>query len=279
LWVASLKTGRKKCYIEVVGRFWPAVTCGFGVMRAILNPPTALDDILHHALREPSVRVRPILGPYGERLWLKRIEALPARWRLQKSDRRRAFDNEVQGLHILGNAGLSVPAILAEGPDHIVISDVGPTLQYLLRASAVLQTRRAAAFRAAGTALGRLHKAGFAHGRPAIRDICWDGGDAYFIDLERFSPQKASARKQAIDVVFFLQTYFCEVGKIGPEIDAAMMAYRAAAPKGAWGHVRSLGAWLSPLLPLVAPVRWVMPQGREFQAFPKMIGYVRRAVD
>jgi tRNA A-37 threonylcarbamoyl transferase component Bud32 len=277
--LAGLKTGREKCYIRLAGRFWPAVTCGFGVMRAILNPPTALDDILHHALREPSVRVRPILGPYGERLWLKRIEAFPVRWRLQKGDPQRAFANEVQGLHVLASAGLPVPVILSEGPDHIVISDVGPTLQYLLRASAVLQTRRAAAFRAAGTALGRLHKAGFAHGRPAIRTICWDGGDAYFIDLERFSPQKASARKQAVDVVLFLRTYFSEVGELGPELDAAMTAYRAAAPRGAWGHVRSVGAWLSPLSVLTAPARWLKPRGRALQAFPKMIAYIRRAVD
>jgi tRNA A-37 threonylcarbamoyl transferase component Bud32 len=248
-------------------------------MKSVFYKSSALNDILRSALREPIVRIRPILGPNGERLWLKRIEELSLRLRLQKGHGRRAFANELRGLHVLAEAGLPVPEIVSEGPDHIVLSDVGPTLSHIMHSSAMPAGRRAAAFRAAGQALGRLHSAGFAHGRPAMRDLCWDGDEAHFIDLERFSAKRASARRKAFDVVVFVQTYITEMGDVGPDIDQAMQAYRAAAPNGSWDNVQRIAAWFALLAPVVAPVRWLKPGSAEFRAYPKTMAYMGRAVD
>lgn len=247
-------------------------------MQAYLKPTSTLDEILALALREPSVRIKPFLGPNGERLWLKRIEALSLRLRLQKGDGHRAFHNELNALHVLGRAGLPVPEILAEGPDHFVISDVGPTLAQMLRSSATPFAKRAAAFRAAGAALGRLHSAGFVHGRPAIRDICWDGEEARFIDLEQFSEKRQSAFRRALDIAVFTQTYMTEMSGPGPYLDLAIAAYRSNAPAGAMADVRNLGAWLLPLRPILAPVRWLRPDAKEFQAIPQTIAYLRKQV-
>ncbi len=244
-------------------------------MQAFLKQTSALEDILALALREPSVRIRPFLGPNGERLWLKRIEELSLRLRLQKGDGRRAFTNELNALHVLGKAGLPVPEILAEGPDHFVMADVGPTLAHLLRSSAVPFAKRAAAFRAAGAAIGRLHTAGFVHGRPAIQDICWDGEEARFIDLEQFSDHRQSARNRAMDLVIFVQTYMAETAVPGPYLDAAVDAYRATAPADALLNVRRLAYWLSPLAALTAPMRWLRPSAKEFKAIPTTLRYLR----
>ncbi len=119
------------------------------IMQALLKTPSSLDEILASALREPIVRIKPFMGPNGERLWLKRIEELSLRLRLQKGDGQRAFQNELNALHVLRSAGLPVPEVLAEGPDHFVTSDVGPTLDQLMRSSATPFAKRAAAFRAA----------------------------------------------------------------------------------------------------------------------------------
>ena len=232
-------------------------------MQVILRKPSALDDILALALREPAVRIRPFLGPHGERLWLKR------------SDGRSTFGNELRALQILGRAGLPVPDILAEGPDHFVVSDVGPTLALLLGSSGVPFTKRAAACRAAGAAIGRLHAAGFAHGRPAIRDICWDGGDAYFIDLERFSPERTSLRRRALDLLIFTQSCIAQMGSKGPFLDLAIEAYRAQGPADALRYVKRLAAWLHPLVPLTAPVRWFRPGAKDFSALPQTLAYLR----
>lgn len=244
-------------------------------MQALRHKTTALEDILALALREPSVRIRPFLGPNGERLWLKRIEDLSLRFRLQKGDGRRAFTNELNALHVLGKAGLPVPEILAEGPDHFVMADVGPTLAHLLRSSSVPLAKQTAAFRAAGAAIGRLHKAGYSHGRPAIRDICWDGDEARFIDLEQFSDQRRSARNRAMDMLVFTQTYITETGAPGPCLDAAIDAYRAAAPVDAVRDLRRLAFWLTALVPLTAPVRWLRPSAKEFKAIPLTLAYLR----
>lgn len=245
-------------------------------MQAFLKQPSSFDDILALALREPIVRIKPFLGPNGERLWLKRIEALSLRLRLQKGDGQRAFQNELNALHVLSKAGLPVPEILAEGPDHFVISDVGPTLAHLLRGSATPFAKRAAAFRAAGAAIGRLHAAGFVHGRPAIRDICWDGDEARFIDLEQFSDKRHSARNRAMDMVVFTQTYVTEMGAPGPYLDVAIEAYRTHAPAGSMAKLRQLAFWMSPLVPLTAPVRWLRPVAKEFQAIPLTLAYLRK---
>lgn len=227
------------------------------------------------ALREPFVRIKPFLGPNGERLWLKRIEDISLRLRLQKGDSRRAFTNELNALRLLGNAGLAVPEILAEGPDHFVMADVGLTLAHLLRSSTGSHARRSAAFRAAGAAIGRLHKAGFAHGRPAIRDICWDGDEARFIDLEQFSDRRQSARNRAADMVIFALTYMTEAGAPGPCPDAAFDAYRATAPADAVRNVHRLARWMTPLVPMTAPVRWLKPSAKEFRAIPLTLAYLR----
>jgi tRNA A-37 threonylcarbamoyl transferase component Bud32 len=255
------------------------VGVGFGVMKSVFYKSSALNDILRSALREPIVRIRPILGPNGERLWLKRIEELSLRLRLQKGHGRRAFDNELRGLHVLAEAGLPVPEIVSEGPDHIVMSDVGPTLSHIMHSNAMSPGKRAAAFRAAGQALGRLHSAGFSHGRPAMRDLCWDGDEAHFIDLERFSSKRASVCRQALDVIVFVQTYVTEMGDVGADLDQAMQAYRAAAPKGSWGNVQRIAAWLALLSPVAAAAVWIRPRAMEFHAFPKAMAYIGRALD
>jgi tRNA A-37 threonylcarbamoyl transferase component Bud32 len=248
-------------------------------MKSVFYKSSALNDILRSALREPIVRIRPILGPNGERLWLKRIEELSLRLRLQKGHGRRAFANELRGLHVLADAGLPVPEIVSEGPDHIVLSDVGPTLSHIMHSNAMSVGKRAAAFRAAGQALGRLHSAGFAHGRPAMRDLCWDGDEAHFIDLERFSAKRASARRQAFDTVVFVQSYVADMGDVSPDLDQAVQAYRAAAPKASWDNVQRVAAWLALLSPVAAVAGWLKPNATEFQAFPKAMAYIGRALD
>jgi hypothetical protein len=86
--------------------------------------PTASLDLsltraIAEALAEAPVRVRMLETPAG-RLWLKRVEHLSLRWRLQKGSGRRSFEKDREGLHVLGDAGLPVAPILAEGPDYFV---------------------------------------------------------------------------------------------------------------------------------------------------------------
>ncbi|NJM84275.1 MAG: serine/threonine protein phosphatase, partial [Tabrizicola sp.] len=213
-------------------------------MALALSEP--LEDLVTRLLAEAPSRVRSLTLPDGRRFWLKQVEAaLPLRMRLQKGNVRAAFEAERTGLRVLGQNGLPVAPIALDGPDYILLPDVGRTLNLVLADAP--EEEQARAFRAAGLSLARLHRAGFVHGRPAIRDICWDGTEARFIDLERFSPKRQGRLHQAMDVIIFVQTVMTAAGAHVAALDEALAAYEAAAPEGMMVTVRRLAgmAWLA----------------------------------
>jgi hypothetical protein len=131
-------------------------------------------------LDEPFQRVRRLDLPDGRRFWLKRVERLTGVMRAQKGDPAKAFEAERQGLHALADAGLPVAEVTAEGPDWMLMPDAGPVLTAVVADPRLDDAGKRTAFEAAGRSLGRLHWAGLVHGRPAVRDICWDGSEAAY---------------------------------------------------------------------------------------------------
>jgi tRNA A-37 threonylcarbamoyl transferase component Bud32 len=217
--------------------------------------PTAPLDLsltrdIADALGEAPVRVRMLETPAG-RLWLKRVEHLPLRWRLQKGNGRRSFEKDREGLHVLGGAGLPVAPIVAEGPDYFVTPDLGVTLRTLM-SDACASDDHSAAFRAAGRALAALHAQGFSHGRPAVRDLCWDGAEVRFIDMERFSPRHQSPRHFAADIFVFVHSVFAAGGGEA-DLENALTAYRNA------------GGPLQASITLARRLRWIGPVARRLQ--------------
>jgi hypothetical protein len=137
----------------------------------------------------------------------------------------------------------------AEGPDWMLMPDAGPVLVRLGRRSPTgPRPRSCTLLPAAGRSLGRLHWAGLVHGRPAVRDICWDGTEARFIDLERFRPGGAAGCAQAADVVMFAQTCLSPNGPRIPRwLEAALASYASKAPEGAMdAGARGWRFWLAP---------------------------------
>lgn len=232
-----------------------------------------LQETVSMLLAGTHARVRDLTLANGQRFWLKRIEVLPLRMRLQKGDPRSAFEAEKLGLQVLSREGLPVADLALDGPDYLVLSDAGQPLNQVLHAADAEERR--AAFSAAGQALAQLHAAGFVHGRPAIRDICWDGHAARFIDLERFSTARRGLRQQALDVVMFVQTMMTATAGPSPELDAALDAYARTAPPAVMPRVRKMAHHLAWLAPLARAVTWVRPQAREFVAIPRTLARLR----
>ncbi len=81
---------------------------------------------LSAALAAPPARVRVLVLPDGRRFWLKRVERLSGRLRLQKGDPAKAFAAEREGLLALAVAGLPVAGVVAEGSDWVLMPDAGP---------------------------------------------------------------------------------------------------------------------------------------------------------
>lgn len=239
-------------------------------------PDPDLQAHVQAALAEPFRRVRPVVLPDGRRFWLKRVERLSGRLRLQKGDPARAFAAEREGLRALADAGLPVTGVALEGPGWVLMPDSGPVLPQVVSDPARPQAEKLAAFARAGRALGLLHWAGMVHGRPAVRDICWDGAEARFIDLERFRPARRGGLWQAADVVMFAQTAFTQWPDDGRWLEAALAAYAVNAPEGAMDRVARLARWLAPLGWLAALLARLKPKSREVQAVGLTLKRLRR---
>lgn len=239
-------------------------------------PDPELERRLKAALDEPVQRVRPLDLFDGRRFWLKRVERLSGRLRLQKGDPAKAFAAERKGLRALAAAGLPVAGVVAEGPDWVLMPDAGPILPEVVADPIRAEAEKLRAFAEAGRALGRLHWAGMAHGRPAVRDVCWDGREARFIDLERFRRAQRAGFWQAADVVMFAQTAFTLWPEDGRWLEAALEAYAVSAPEGAVVAVRRLARWLAPVGWLAARLSRVRPGSRELRAVGLTLGRLRR---
>ena len=236
--------------------------------------PTAPLDLsltraIADALAEAPVRERMLETPAG-RMWLKRVEHLSLRWRLQKGSGRRSFEKDREGLHVLGDAGLPVAPILAEGPDYFVTPDLGVTLRALMSDTGPSDDRRAA-FGAAGRALAALHVQGFSHGRPAVRDLCWDGAAVRFIDMEKFSARHHSPRHFAADMLVFVHSVFAAGGSEA-DLEDALTAYRSA--DGPWQASIALARRLRWIGPLTRGLLRLKPNSRELTAVEPTLAYV-----
>jgi hypothetical protein len=229
-----------------------------------------LSTAVDAALQGPFARVSPLTLPDGHKVWLKRAERLSGRMRLQKGDPARAFARERDGLHLLARLNLPAAPILAEGPDWFVTPDLGPTLRNILWTGSADAT---AAFTAAGQALATLHLHSFRHGRPAIRDLCWNGDAIHFIDLERFSAVKSDPRGLAIDLLIFAHSLVSDgVNRpnAAPLRMAALTAYRQLAP-GIWQQAQITARWLGWLAPLAR----LKPRSREAAAIAPTLALFR----
>ena len=234
-----------------------------------------LEASVRKALAEPPSRVRLLALGDGRRFWLKRVERLSGRLRLQKGNPARAFAAERAGLQLLADEGLPVADVELAGPDWVLMRDAGPVLPEVVADPARSEAEQLEAFRQAGRALGLLHWSGIAHGRPAVRDICWDGKVARFIDLERFRRAGRGGFWQAADVVMLAQTAYTQWPNDARWLDAALAAYKVAAPPASVARVTRLAGWLAPLGWLAAVLARLRPESRELRAVPLTLQRLR----
>nr|AOT82980.1 hypothetical protein [uncultured bacterium] len=186
----------------------------------------AVDD----ALRASYRRVTRCQSRRGDKFWLKRVErSSPFLW-MVKGLPREAFERDRRSHRLLWSWGAPVPAILLEGEDFFAVEDAGASLTRFCKSTFVRAAEKEKACRTAGQALARLHSAGLCHGRPAFRDMCWDGYRIRFIDFEYFVPARAGWLRKARDVCIAVLSAICQ-GVAGPRYACLLLsAYYAA-----WG--------------------------------------------
>lgn len=217
------------------------------------TPHSAPDaaELLRAAQKVPHARVTK-LKHNGRRYWIKRAEVTPLRFRLQKGNGAVAFRREVARLKAFAAKGVPVPPILTETPDMIVLADVGKPLTRLARRAPADEFQHVLSL--AAVALAQLHAMGVSHGRPRLRDICWNRAEIRFVDLEAGARLTASRLRQARDLLVFLHSIFQNDPDISACADGALAAYGGADHGQIVPLARRIARWLRPVAFLVTPL-------------------------
>jgi tRNA A-37 threonylcarbamoyl transferase component Bud32 len=225
--------------------------------------PEGLGQLVKAQLARTGARIAR-LDWQGRTFWLKRPEVRSLRWRLQKGDPARSFAVELAAMERLRAAGAPVPQVLAEGRDFLLVADAGRPIADLLDDPAVPDAEVLRALQAAAETLAGLHRQRLAHGRPYLRDLCWDGRTLTLIDLERSRP-RAGALRQGADVVLFLASLLAHPR--GALLAPAIAPVLRAVPR-AWA---AAGFWVT-MLRLLTPIARLSRIRR--RAGPEIDGYL-----
>ncbi len=156
------------------------------------------------AIREqPSSRVISFsLGE--EKFWIKRKMGNGRRAAVKYSVEKEFFYEIARMTIAARNAKDFVAPIEVLTPTYMVTLDGGPTLKNWLD-SEKSEAEKEELLTGAGAALASLHAADIVHGRPALRDICWQKGKFTFLDWENRLYSKDLAEQKAIDFLLLLQ--------------------------------------------------------------------------
>ncbi|WP_170753418.1 hypothetical protein [Ruegeria lacuscaerulensis] len=187
--------------------------------------------IVDSALSAPYRRVTRCEMRCGAAVWLKRIERSDPHLWVVKGLPGQAFDRDRRSHRFLRSCGVPVPAVLLESDSYFVVEDAGHSLSALCGDPLVAKVEKLAACIAAGQALARLHAADLAHGRPAFRDMCWDGRRIRFIDFEYFDPSQAGSIRKARDIGIALLSALSQGGEGLRFARSFLSAYRLARRK------------------------------------------------
>ena len=215
--------------------------------------------VLQEMKKRPGERVFSFLLA-GKRIWVKQAEHVYHEAWLRFARRAslllglgmlqpgadpngaRAVRFEAGRLRRLRRLSLPVPEVFASGVDWLALFDCGKPLSNVVRDAGPAE--REEALRQAAEALAALHAHGLHHGRPALKDMMWDGRRSWLLDFEDGVIVGLPREKRiARDVLLFLQSIMKEAGKDGPSLARpAFAAYRQKAPASARAAALYFGA-------------------------------------
>ncbi len=212
------------------------------------TPSSYLDQLIENTLRTTHQRVTP-LRLDGRIYWLKRAASARLGWghRLQRSlaailpwpkllsftavvDARGALHREARIIERLRKKGATVPEVVLRGPDWLLLSDLGLSLEQRLLAART-RSEVIALAQAGASALRKLHAAGGWHGFPLARNIVGQPGALGFIDFEEDPGAEMSpAQCRTRDFILYLQSLGGLETRFAGTMKAAIRAYMETGP-------------------------------------------------
>ena len=142
----------------------------------------------------------------------------------------------------LKKRGLPVPVVCASGADWLAMENAGIKLIKVFRNTEISRQEKEELIRRAAELLVALHAQGIHHGRPALKDMVYDGERIVLLDFEDGILLRTSRRQRLWrDLLLFLQSV---VKETDPELaEVALAAYRAKHPALAQEAVAHFGSF------------------------------------
>lgn len=186
-----------------------------------------------------------------KKVWIKQQETAASHWLnvitrvvasfssnplyFPSADSGSLLEREAIRLKLMRTKGFRVPEVILATPNYLVLSDVGSSLKYWLTESAISANERRHILLHAAAALAELHQNRFWHGRPALRDLCWDGEAIGFIDFEEDPHQMLSIDQCMVrDLLIFVHGLYRYLPVTDPLIVDVINEYRRLAPERVW---------------------------------------------
>jgi tRNA A-37 threonylcarbamoyl transferase component Bud32 len=192
----------------------------------------------------------------GKTYWLKQTEQLRGAMRLLKPQPDQSLQLEIATLQALAQKGAPVPELIAFGDNYLVVADVGSPVNRWLNDDYDRELQSQILIESA-IGLAKLHQKGLAHGRPALRDICWKDGQVSFIDFEANQQDSDMQQQQIRDLLVYIHSLYRYMGPYPERVDPAIVAYRDAGGEALWQACRvRLHRWQW-LYYLIAPLKTI----------------------
>lgn len=122
-------------------------------------------------------------------------------------DGRRALRFETGRLRRLSARGIRVPEVFAAGDEWLALADCGDNLIDVLGGADVPVQAAQTILSSAAENLAALHALGIHHGRPALKDMVWDGQEFTLLDFEDGIIVGLSREKRILrDLLIFMQS-------------------------------------------------------------------------
>jgi len=161
----------------------------------------------------------------GQKYWIKRKRGNHRR-QLIKDSVEKEFYYELAHITMAARSADCAPDMALLTDTYFALRDGGRNLTSVLR-SELSEEEKRRVMRKAGGALASLHAAGLFHGRPALRDITWDGKKITLIDWESKTYFRSLLRRQMTDILIFIQGMYRESWMKEDYVRAAWEGYLA----------------------------------------------------
>ncbi|MBM7072815.1 serine/threonine protein phosphatase [Shewanella sp. 202IG2-18] len=213
-----------------------------------------------------------------QKYWLKQTEQVCGIMKLLKGDANRALRREVCKICKLERRHAPVPHIVCKQKNleksYFVIEDSGKTLKDWLNDPDCNSEQLKQILFDSAKALAELHLLKFAHGRPALRDICWRNGKVTFIDFESNIAHMPVEERQVRDLFVFIHSLYRYLGVNVTFIDGVINHYRKVGGEAVWQQSQQQirkWQWLYYLAYLfrfkggrdIKPIYWVLKHFKE----------------